>query len=340
MLFSGIRRLVAGDLTHVLYHSFTASPIPHIAPLFACKSPGDLERDLLYLNSRFHLVSHDDTVFHRKKGWRLPPNAAAVSFDDGFIECFTVARPLLLAHGIPATFFVCKSFIDNKALMFRNKIALCVSRIADATPAELSRLTGSLRARFGIAVNSRTEVQTWLFGLDFAGRDIIDAACECLSVDVPAFLRDRRPYMTREQIAQLYTEGFTIGAHTSDHPELGKLENWNEVRRQVSESCDLVREITGRTLVPFAFPFNGLDLPRDGIASLRDKLGIDLMYDTNNLIKDRSFIVNRIPCDTPEGANRERSNLPALLWRAYTLEPLRAIRRRMRGLGASRLPES
>jgi peptidoglycan/xylan/chitin deacetylase (PgdA/CDA1 family) len=120
--------------------------------------------------------------------------------------------------------------------------------------------------------------------------------------------------MTRAQIAQLHADGFTIGAHTSDHPDLGKLGDWNEVRRQVRESCDLVHEITGRTRVPFAFPFNGLDLPRNALAALRDELGcIDLMYDTNNLMKDRSFIVNRIGCDTPAGATGERSNLPVLL---------------------------
>ncbi len=328
-----MRRIVARDLTHVFYHSFTATPIPHIAPLFGCKSPGDLERDLVYLKSRFRLVSHDDIVAHRENGWRLPPNAAAVSFDDGFVECFTVARPLLLAHGVPATFFVCKSFIDNRALMHRNKIALCVSRIAGATPAEVSRFTAALRGRFGLATGSPAGVQAWLFGLHFGNRDIIDAACESLGIDVAAFLRDRRPYMTRNQIAQLHADGFTIGAHTSDHPDLGRLADWNEVRRQVRESCDLVRGITGRTRVPFAFPFNGLNLSRGALAALRDELGsIDLMYDTNNLMKDRSFIVNRICCDPPEGASGERSNLPALLWRAQAFEPLRAIRRRMRGL--------
>src|SRR5207247_8465618 len=123
---------------------------------------------LLYLKSRYSFVSHVDIGLQREKGWRRPSKAAAVSFDDGFTECFTVARPLLVAHGIPATFFVCKSFIDNQALMFRNKIALCVSRIAEGTPGELSRFTAALRAGFGIRVDSRTGVQKWLFGLGFA----------------------------------------------------------------------------------------------------------------------------------------------------------------------------
>lgn len=330
---SFLQRVIARDVTNVFYHSFTAAPVPHITPLYGCKTSGDFERDLAYLKSRFRCVTHDDIVAHRENGRRLPANAASVSFDDGFAECFSLARPLLLAHGCPATFFVCKSFIDNRTLMYRNKVALCLSRIGDSTPADRLHLLAALQARFHLPAGSPAAVQAWLSGLEFADRDIIDAACGYLGIDVVAFLRERRPYMTREQIAQLHVDGFTIGAHTSDHPVLGEVGDWNEVRRQVRESCDVVREITGRTRVPFAIPFNGLDLSRDALASLRDELGsIDLVYDTNNLMKDRSFIVNRIWCDTPKGATAERSNLPALLWRAHALEPLRAVKRRLRGL--------
>jgi peptidoglycan/xylan/chitin deacetylase (PgdA/CDA1 family) len=328
-----LRWFVPRDVTHVFYHSFFRADAPHIAPLFACKRPSDLERDLVYLKTRFHCVSHDEVVAHREKGTALPPKAVMVSFDDGLTECFTEARPLLLAHGVPATFFVCSNFIDNRSLMYRNTIALCISRVARADPAEQGRLAQALRARFPIAAESGAAVREWLLGLEFADRATIDAACEALGVDVAAFLRDRRPYMTRDQITQLHADGFTIGAHTSDHPLLGRVGDWNEVRRQVRESCDLAREITGRARVPFAFPFNGLDLSRDALAALRDELGsIDLMYDTNNLMRDRPFIVNRIWCDTPSGATDARSNLPSLLWRAHAFEPLRAIKRRVRRL--------
>src|SRR6266699_1819023 len=168
MVASAIQTIFGYGVTHVFYHSFTVAPIPHIAPLFACKSPQDLDRDLAYLQSHYRFVTHDDMVAYRYNRGRLPPGAVTISFDDGFIECFTVARPLLLARGIPATFFVCNSFIDNQALMFRNKIALCVSRLFYATPAELTKFTKRLRLRFGITCDSCDDIQKWLYGLDFA----------------------------------------------------------------------------------------------------------------------------------------------------------------------------
>src|SRR5439155_26374334 len=130
---------------------------------------------------------------------------------------------------------------------------------------------------------------------------------------------------------QISREEFTVGSYMRHQQDLAKLEDWNEVTRQISESCDLVREITGRARVPFAFPFNGLDLPRSALAALRDELvSTDLMYDTNNLMKDRSFIVNRIWCDTPECDYGQLLHLTYLPRLAQALEPLRAIRRWMR----------
>jgi hypothetical protein len=106
---------------------------------------------------------------------------------------------------------VCKSFIDNQELMFRNKIALSCPvsptqhppqcryyHNVASTACAYSRLA---RRRSNLAVRSR-----------LANRDIIDAACECLGIEVQTFLRNRRPCMTRAQIAQLHANGFTIGA--------------------------------------------------------------------------------------------------------------------------------
>jgi peptidoglycan/xylan/chitin deacetylase (PgdA/CDA1 family) len=327
-----LQKLMPRDVTSVFYHAFGDEPIPHVTPLFPCKTAKDFERDLIYLKSRFQIVDHDEVVAHREGRRALAPQAAMLSFDDGFTECFSLARPLLLEHRLPATFFVCDAFIDNRALMHRNKVALCVSRLAGCTPDEAAGWAAKLQARFQLPSVAMGDIVRWLQRLAFDARETIDAVCECLGIDVAAYLRERRPYMTRAQIAQLHADGFTIGAHTSDHPQLAELRDWAEVRRQVRLSCDAVRQITGRRRVPFAFPFNGLSLPRQALAALREELGIDLMYDTNNLMPDREFIVNRIWCDTPRRASPKSSNLPALVWRAHALEPLRAAKRRLAGL--------
>lgn len=328
-----LERALPRDVTSIFYHAFVAEPLPHITPLYAVKRPEDFERDLVYLKTHFNIVSHDEIVAHRAQGRPLPKRAASVSFDDGFRECFTIARPLLKKHDVPATFFVCDDFIDNKKLMYRNRVALCLSKIDEAPAAEAAHRLAALAEASGVKVESVAAARAWLLSLGYADTTVIDRACESLGISVADFLRDREPYMTRNQIEQMHEEGFTIGGHTSDHPELHRLGDWEQIRRQVRGSCELIGEITGRAQVPFAFPFNGLRLSRTKLESMRSELGsIDLMYDTNNLMRDRDFILNRICCDSPDGASASRSNLPMLLSRAHLLEPLRIVRRGTRVL--------
>jgi peptidoglycan/xylan/chitin deacetylase (PgdA/CDA1 family) len=328
-MFFGSHQLEDG-LTHIFYHSFTTRDLPHITPLYPCKRPEDFEKDLDHLASRCHFVSHDEVVAYRENGAALPPKAVTLSFDDGFAECFTVVRPLLLAREIRATFFVCTGFIDNRNLMFRNKIALCLSQISGSPNAP--ELCSLLQARFELPLRSPERVMAWLEGLQYADCETIDAACECLGVDVCAFLRDTKPYMSRDQIATLHTDGFIIGAHSIDHPRLGGLTDWREIEHQIFGSCEAVRRVTGRPRVPFSFPFNRFGVPDDTFASLRDRLGgIDLFYDSNNVLGDRAFILSRICADTPKGTRSGKSNLSSLLWQARLLRPIRALRRRMTG---------
>ena len=46
-------------------------------------------------------------------GRPLPPRAAALTFDDGYLDNATLAGPVLAAAGLPATFFLVPGFLDG-----------------------------------------------------------------------------------------------------------------------------------------------------------------------------------------------------------------------------------
>ncbi|HEU4428510.1 MAG TPA: hypothetical protein VFT98_07130, partial [Myxococcota bacterium] len=90
--------------------------------------------------------------------------------------------------------------------------------------------------------------------------------------------------------------------------------------------------LTGQPSVPFAITFNGLRLPRGPLRALLARHPfIDAIYDTNDLMRDAEFVVNRIWADTPVGAE-DATNLPFLLKRAKALEPARRWKRRLQRL--------
>lgn len=288
------------------------------------------EQDLLYLKTNFDLPTHEEIV-------RMPPrassrrrSAAAISFDDGFAECFDVARPLLKRNQVPCTFFIITDAVDNRMLMFRNKVSLFLDRWGAWDQPRRAALRGEVARRCSTVFRDDAALLGWAERLTARESELADVLCDAAGVDVAAFLRTIKPYMTAHQIRQLQGEGFTIGAHTLTHPRLWELKDEREVEREIVESCAAVRDLTGQAKVPFAFPFNGLWMKRDRLEAIRKRCGfIDLFHDSNNLMRDRDFVVNRIWVDSPDGASATRSNLPRLLRRAHALEPLRALKRKM-----------
>lgn len=70
-------------------------------------SPEGFERQLLELDRRgYRFIPLADLVDDIRKRGKEGPKTAVLTFDDGWIDNFTYAFPILKRHSIPATFFV------------------------------------------------------------------------------------------------------------------------------------------------------------------------------------------------------------------------------------------
>ena len=101
-----------------------ASPVPVLA-LHSIAPPHDhvlrglslpvtlFERMLAYLRGTgFQAVDLHDVQRHLAEGRPLPRRAFAITFDDGYLDNWVYALPLLERYGMKATLFVGTSFID------------------------------------------------------------------------------------------------------------------------------------------------------------------------------------------------------------------------------------
>jgi peptidoglycan/xylan/chitin deacetylase (PgdA/CDA1 family) len=326
------RVVLPGRVFVLCYHAISSRPLPHVRHLYDVKSPEQFEQDLKFLKENCHVASHDELVAHQKGSHRLPSGSVVITFDDGFSECHSIVRPLLLKYGLPCAFFICKSLIDNEAMMYRNVISLCLDRSERLNDDDFNKATARLSKTFHVRLDSRSQFRTWLMGLTYSDRAKLESICDPLAVDVADFLRQEQPYMTQRQILDLYDDGFAIGGHSCNHPELWLLE-WQEATREIVDSCDAVRHLTGQKSVPFAFPFTGSSFDREKLAQVRRENDfLSLFYDANNLRLERDFIANRVGCDSPAGAEGGKSNVPFVMRQAYAFEPLRKVKRLIQGL--------
>lgn len=312
------RRLMPRDVFAWYYHMISDQALPHAAPIGRYKDDVQFDADLEFLKRAGTVMHYDQVHQHRLHSQPVPPRAFHISFDDGFRECFDVARPVLLRHGLSAAFFVATDFIDNRELMWVHRVAVCIDRAVRAAAEDVAAAIQGLNTRFNLSLDRRAALVTWLRGLKQTQQDEIGAACELLGVDVPAYLSYHRPYLTVEQIKQMAAEGFTIGAHSTKHHILGEMNDPREIETEIVESCRIIREITGAAQVPFAFPFHGVGVDRELLADIRRRHDfVGLIFDTQKLVADERFIVQRVPSDSTARAAPGASNLPYLMVRAY-----------------------
>ena len=317
------RAVIKRDVLVFLYHLVGPPDLPHVRHLYPYKSPEAFESDLVYLARSFRMVSLEEISSLRVRSGRP---AAHITFDDGYAECDTQARRILLKQGVPCTFFLTTDLIDNRSMFHRNKASLCIEAALGLSDREASAFLCDLGRRLGRPLTDREAFRRWILALGPHDEAHIDDVCVLLRVDVSEYLRERRPYLSTDQIRRLAIEGFTLGAHARRHVPLGSLGE-PAAEEEIVSSCRTIRGFTGRDSVPFAFPHSADGVDRAFLRRLvAAHPSVGQMFDTHRLLRDDSVILNRITADAPP-VSGQGINLPRLLHAAYREAASESLRR-------------
>lgn len=76
--------------------------------------PEDFERQMKYLvEQNFHAITPQEMYAALVEGAELPENPVLITFDDGYLDNYTNAYPILKKYGLKATIFVITGFMDR-----------------------------------------------------------------------------------------------------------------------------------------------------------------------------------------------------------------------------------
>lgn len=248
-----------GGFLALMYHSV---PDPARAPFIDPSNsiPADIfEEQLAVLKETCNVITLGDAVNWLRGALSLPRNAVVITFDDGYLDNYEVAAPLLAKYGLPAALFVCTGYVDRQepqwidelytAFMFRQTQRLVLPE--DRTPRDLGTAKGERDAYQLVSAQLLTQ--------EYAER-------RRLLNHVKAELKPSRepPRLTLQwmdlRAMQREFPNVELGLHTHDHVDLSRMplgEAIAEVRRSqeifVSEIRHPARYLTypyGRLMPP------------------------------------------------------------------------------------------
>ena len=168
----------------------------------------------------------------------LPPKAVALTFDDGYLDNYTQAFPILRRHGLTATFYVTTNCIDNRALLWTGLLRFVIF----TTTRPRARDAGA--ARVPPAAGQRPGASRGLHQADRDDEEHPDRAtasrCSRRCGDAAA-IDDLSPLesimMSWDQVREMHRGGMIFGAHTLTHPNLPNATP-EEARREIVGSRD------------------------------------------------------------------------------------------------------
>jgi len=234
------------------YHLVADYPVRHVQHLYPFRTPAEFERELDWLLARYRPISLDQLIASKTEGAPAPRKPVFLSFDDGFREMAEVVGPLCRRKGVPATFFLTTDFLDNRKLGFRHKASLLLAALSQLPSAKaLAIVQQAARARH---LECREDFRAFILGLHYAQSPVLDDAAELAGLSYADYLKTERPYLAASQVQDLIRAGFSIGAHSLDHPRYSDLPLERQMA-QTGESIEFLEKNFQMTRRAFAFPF-------------------------------------------------------------------------------------
>jgi len=199
-------------------------------------------------------VSMDEVVSSRGGGKQLPPNSFAVTFDDGFENNLSVAAPVLADLGIPATFYVTTTFVEENRMSWVDRIEYAF----EATPAAVVELPWGVREFRSVA-----DKRNLLDEIRRSAKSDAAIDAELLADDlqrqigVPRTTASDDPLdrkLTWRQVRQLNSHKlFSIGGHCHHHVNMARL-TADLLDYEIVTCLRLLGEKVGITATHFAYP--------------------------------------------------------------------------------------
>ncbi|KJS14503.1 MAG: hypothetical protein VR69_17395 [Peptococcaceae bacterium BRH_c4b] len=160
---------VSRGIPILMYHK--VNPDPTAGGYGLRVTPRVFERDMRYLKTNgFHTVSLLDLADHFNRGTPLPARPVVITFDDGYLDNYTYAFPILKKYGMTAIIFVVADTVGGINSFDYNNRRQPLNHMAG---------WGELRemARAGITIGSHTLTHPHLAEVspDIARQEIADS---------------------------------------------------------------------------------------------------------------------------------------------------------------------
>jgi len=240
-------------LTVLNYHRIGEPGDSQFDPGLFSATADQFAAQVRFLTRNFDVVGIRDLDTWEQRRGRF----VMITFDDGYLDNYEAAYPILRAYGAPGVFFLTSGFLDDDRVAWWDEISWMVhtsprDRIA-ANPWTIGELV--------LSTTDRQRVLDRLLRIykSLPGR----RTAEFISFLADALGTGRCPagqgqWMTWPQVREMQTQGMEFGGHTVTHPVLSNLSRC-EQEHEVRDCRNRIETELRRPISAFSYPVGQRD---------------------------------------------------------------------------------
>ncbi len=273
-------------------------------------------QQLEYMKNKFNFVTMEQVIEATENRYSLPDNALLLTFDDGYVDNYTYAMPLLEEFGAQGSFFIPGKTFATHQLLDVNKIHYILAS------ADMNRLVTDVKNAMDYyrgqefdfaptdelfeqyAVASRFDTKETIFvkrmlqtALPEKLRNTISSELFQKYVGVTEEQLSYELYMTEEQVRTMKRHGMFIGIHGYDHYWLANLEA-DKMKKDIDMALDVMDEFIDKKQWVLNYPYGNYN--DDVINYIRSKgacLGMTTDVRVAHIGQDDQFKLPRLDCN-------------------------------------------
>ena len=284
-------------------------------------------KQLEFFSKNFKVVRMEDVIAAISVGKKLPENALLLTFDDGYIDHYTYAFPLLEEFGFQGSFFIPGKTFTTHQLLDVNKIhyILASANIYNLMEDVLELMNYYRGREFDYASNDEL-INIYAVANRFDCKETIFVK-RILQTVLPEKLRNKisselfekyvgvseerlayELYMTEEQIRTMKRHGMFIGLHGYDHFWLGNLPE-EKMREDIDKAIESLNEFINPNSWVMNYPYGSYNQSvLDYIKSKGAVVGLTTEVGVADLLSDNALKLSRLDCnDFPPKSDNYKS---------------------------------
>lgn len=247
------------------------------------------------LKENYDIIGIEEAANFIKSGDSAKRPKALITFDDGYLDNYEEAFPILREMNLPATIFLPTEMIGKPEPLAHDKAFWLIKKAVERkTQIEKAFLNAGIEEKTIVGINYNTnvlELTDKIVYLPAIQRDaVIKELEETLSTDNYPKEYD---LLNWQMVREMNQNKISFGVHSASHTVL-TLENESEFESEITESKQLLEEKLNQEIISFAYPngkFN--DKVRHQVINSGYKIAVSTEYLVNRRGGD-AFTLGRV----------------------------------------------